>query len=110
MQKIDQFTPENFAQKCLLKLNIDELFSGHFLAIKKPKLPEMPLVCQVFHSFLFQILNQSASKVPEEQKAKLPVFGFKSYTQQSQIIHFVSSLSFLFFCFPWPIFPHRWVM
>ena len=34
MQKVDQFTPENFAQKCLLKLNIDELFSGHFLALK----------------------------------------------------------------------------
>ena len=93
MQKVDQSTPENFAQKCLLKLNIDVLFSGHFLAIKKPKLPEMPFVWQVFHSFLFQILNQSAFKVPEEQKAKFPVLGFKSYTQQSQ-----SSLPVFLFC------------
>lgn len=91
MQKVDQFTLKKFAQKSLLKLHIVELFSGHFVDIKNQ-------ICPKCHLYI-------TSEVLEEWKAKFPVFGFKSYTQQSRLIHFASSPSFLIFCFPWPIFP-----
>ena len=40
MQKVDPFTPENFAQK---KLHIVELFSGHFVDIKNQICPKCHL-------------------------------------------------------------------
>ena len=40
MQKVDPFTPKNFAQKSLLKLHIVELFSGHVMDVKNQICPK----------------------------------------------------------------------
>lgn len=89
MQKVDQFTPENFAQKCLLKLNIDELFSGHFLAIKNQNCPKCHLYGKYFTAFSSRYLISLLSKFQKSRKQNFQFLDLK-VTHSSLSLRFQS--------------------
>ena len=89
MQKVDQFTPENFAQKCLLKLNIDELFSGHFLAIKNQYCPKCHLYVKYFTAFSSRYLISLLSKFQKSRKQNFQFLDLK-VTHSSLSLRFQS--------------------
>lgn len=89
MQKVDQFTPENFAQKCLLKLHIDELFSGHFLAIKNQNCPKCYLYVKYFTPFCSKYL---ISQLPKFQKSRKQNFQFLNLKVTHSSLNLYTSL------------------
>ena len=110
---INPFAPENFAEKCILKL--DKLFSGHCLAIKSLSLPQSPLQVGYFAT-VWSTCKILACKVHTCAENKTVFYGctpqwlqcepnfFKllkwlpnSYYESTSFIEFAERLSLFFF-------------